>query len=716
MTINFRKIFFTLYAALFTITPLLMFHKTSEIFEFNKMIYIYGITLLIGVFWIIRMTYARSIILKKTPFDIPILLFVISQIIATIFSIDRHTSLFGYYGRFNGGLLSILSYTILYYGFVTHLAGPQIKRTILTLLKVSIITSFFVVIWAIPGIFGYDLSCLLFAGKLYNGCWTENFRPAERIFSTLGQPNWLGAYLAVNFFFGLYFFITEKAKFVIHRLNIDLQKLWGLYLVVATAGLYFTHSRSSFVGLFVGFAFFFLFFLYDSRYRQKISIVPAVKLFVFPIILVCMLGIVLVGLFRFPERINKKEQARVSSTASSNVTDSFTIRTIVWKGALQLGLRNPLFGTGPETFGYSYYLVRPPEHNLTSEWDFLYNKAHNEYLHYIATTGFIGFGMYILLIVMVYRYGLIAYREHPENILLILSILAAYTSILVTNFFGFSTSTINLFFYLIPALILFTYTPVHQAAPLESITLDRTKNNIPYFLSGTLLGIIGGVFLITYFIADILYAQALSLQAVQRYDQAFTVMQIAYRMRPEHVYADKLSTLAAQSAVLTSYTPDGESITSQLIDFSDVYIRKAQRESPKNVLYVKSEARNQYLFYQITNEEKYFTAAVRAIERASKLAPTDPKLYYTHAFFIYSRHSGQKKHTAKTIKQLKEIAIPLLDSAIALKKNYRDAYLLKGQILSTIGQKSAALKQFRYILMSIDPHDEKTQTELEKLQ
>ena len=37
-------------------------------------------------------------------------------------------------------------------------------------------------------------------------------------------------------------------------------------------------------------------------------------------------------------------------------------------------------------------------HNLTSEWDFLYNKAHNEYLNYLATTGLFGLGSYLLFI------------------------------------------------------------------------------------------------------------------------------------------------------------------------------------------------------------------------------------------------------------------------------------------------------------------------------
>jgi O-antigen ligase len=59
---------------------------------------------------------------------------------------------------------------------------------------------------------------------------------------------------------------------------------------------------------------------------------------------------------------------------------------------------NPLFGTGVETFAFAYYTYRPAQHNMTSEWDYLYNKAHNEYLNYLATIGILGLGSYLLMI------------------------------------------------------------------------------------------------------------------------------------------------------------------------------------------------------------------------------------------------------------------------------------------------------------------------------
>src|SRR3990167_7625340 len=195
------------YSLLFLITPIIMSKDTSELFEFNKMLFIYVVTIMIIFFWLLKMVIYKKIILKKTPLDIPILIFFLSQLISTISSIDVHSSIFGYYGRFNGGLLSVTCYIALYYAFVSNVINLE------KVLKSIIASSLFVILWAIPGHFGHDLTCLLFTGQFNNSCWdntTLAFRPELRAFSTLGQPNWLGAYLVAAFFIGIYFLLKNQ--------------------------------------------------------------------------------------------------------------------------------------------------------------------------------------------------------------------------------------------------------------------------------------------------------------------------------------------------------------------------------------------------------------------------------------------------------------------------------------------------------------------------
>src|SRR3989344_2668570 len=141
----FDNIVAVLFYILFFLTPLVLFPKTSEVFEFNKMVFVYAATIFIVFFWILKMILSRKIIFKRSPLDIPLILFLISNVISTIFSIDQRTSLLGYYSRFNGGLLSTVSYLMLYWAYVSNMDRVKTKTIFYTLLT----SSFFVSAYAI---------------------------------------------------------------------------------------------------------------------------------------------------------------------------------------------------------------------------------------------------------------------------------------------------------------------------------------------------------------------------------------------------------------------------------------------------------------------------------------------------------------------------------------------------------------------------------------
>src|SRR5574337_1166296 len=98
---------------LFTLVPLFWTSLNYELFEYNKMILTYGFTVVIVGAWILKSINDKRLTIKRTPLDIPLLLFLVANILSTIFSMDVHTSIWGYYSRSNGGLLSIISYLLL---------------------------------------------------------------------------------------------------------------------------------------------------------------------------------------------------------------------------------------------------------------------------------------------------------------------------------------------------------------------------------------------------------------------------------------------------------------------------------------------------------------------------------------------------------------------------------------------------------------------------
>src|SRR3990167_813237 len=138
--------------ALFQGASAIIFPLNYELFEFNKMVGVYILTVAILTFWLLEMLASKRLILKKTPLDLALLLLLFSYLVSTVFSIDRHMSIFGYYSRQNGGLLSFLSYFILFYAYISHF---QKKETYL-FLRTAVISSLFVSLYAVLQHVGID--------------------------------------------------------------------------------------------------------------------------------------------------------------------------------------------------------------------------------------------------------------------------------------------------------------------------------------------------------------------------------------------------------------------------------------------------------------------------------------------------------------------------------------------------------------------------------
>lgn len=719
LSLKLHNAFTFLYTLLIGVTPLLMYHKTSEIFEFNKMIFIYFITLLILCLWLVRMIIYKKLLFRNTTLTLPLLIFLVSQIVSTYFSIDRHTSLFGYYGRFNGGLLSIVCYIILYFAFVSNISLHDVRQKIEYFLKVSLATSTIVMLWGLPDKFGFDLSCRLFTGSFKTSCWTNEFQPAVRMFSTLGQPNWLGIYLVVNILFALYFIFSQEFK-----------RKWLLfiYMFLGTVCVVFTQSRSAMLAYGIGLGVISVYVFAAKIFgKKREAYTELLKKILLPLLIVIACAIV-VGLSTNKNMIwggaNNNSQTQVNEKVNNRtiVTDSFTIRKIVWQGAYAIGLKYPWFGSGVETFAYSFNFLRPIDHNMTSEWDFVYNKAHNELLNYFATTGIFGVLAYLILIgVVISRIKPLLNENDDKKQFLGVILITAFAAITISNFFGFSTSTINMFYYLIPAFVVMLLRQNHneQSDDVEGLTIvQKAMLMIP--LTVFLYGV---SFLSLYYMADVHYARGENYRLIQEYDQALFYLYYADSLKGEHVYKDKISQVLAQKGFFDSYLnhtqnslcPTSEGKNEQCFELAQKYNDKTLKESPKNVYYYRSKARNNFLAYQITQDESDFDTSIKAITQAQDLAPTDPRYPYMKSLFFIGRYDALEKPSEDDKTTLKFRALGPANTAIKLKSDYKDAYMTRGLAAVYIGDIDGARANFTYILEKIDPNDEQAKAELAKI-
>lgn len=714
-----NRIILASFLLLFTIVPIILTPWNFELFEFNKMIVTYFFTILIAGAWGVKMASSREVKIRKTPFDIPILLFGASQIVSALFSSDPHVSWFGYYSRFNGGVLSIVSYIVLFYAFLSNWNDiqDQLKskeKPIRLLLATAFGTSIIVAIYGVLERLGID-----------KHLWVQDVQ--SRVFSTLGQPNWLAAYIValLPISLGAALQSLQAKKKGMSWVPLFLSALSVLYFVT----LIFTRSRSGLLGLAIALAIFVGgLFITRQLKKQTMSILVGVAL-LWTVFLFFNGSYISQIDDRFtyqaiknrlsPPKTQPKTAAQQEAQPQGGTlmefggTESGTIRKYVWEAAIsgwKATPKNFLLGTGTETFAFAFFQYKPKEHNLTSEWDFLYNKAHNEYLNYLTTTGILGIGTYLAFLgVIALWYGLSFKKalitEDSETTRFAslspvgIGLFAGWVSILITNFFGFSVVIVQLFLFLFPALLL-----VMRKHEPKHATLSLAK--FPRGVAVTLLSVssvvtlVGLVWVATYWIADSYYAAGYRTSRAGQLAESYKNLAQAVIIRPdEPVYYDELSVVLSGlslASIQVGNATAAANFAQQSIAASD----KALSISPNNVNFWKSRTKIYYGFSSL--DPKFTQAAITALEKAFALSPMDAKISYNLAV-LYGRLGQNDK------------AIDLLKQTIVMKPNYRDAYYALYVFYVEVKQPNLAKSVLEDYLKIVDPNDQDFKDRIKQL-
>jgi len=603
-----QSLVFYILSLLVLLLPSIFYTGTSETFEFNKIILLYTCVTLLLTIGLPRLTTVLAVFLG-------------SQVISTIFSLDRVTSLFGYYSRFNGGLLSTVAYLIIFLTTVQFLDAKKVNR----LLKLIAAGSIPVIVYGLLQKIG-----------VHRELWVQD--TTARIFSTLGQPNWLAAYLVATA--PIIWYLSHK------------NRRWLILAAVNLMALYFTKSQSGWVALA---AVTFVYFVGPQTFRRFFKVGVALSL--------TFLGLFFLVVGRqsiIPGNLNLPALERPG-------TSSWELRKIVWRGAWQIFKTHPLIGTGTETFAFSFWAQRPLEQNLTSEWNFTYNKAHNELLNYLANNGLLGLGSYLLLIFVFARYLTFAGTPFAKPLL------AGWVGLNITHFFGFSTTTSSLLFFLYPALVLTKPQPKTKWRPTYTLLL------FPLFF-----------FITRYWLADYSYAQAIRQTQMNQPISALADINRSIKYAPFFSdYRAKKADINSKIALLYYETGDIKTAIGYS-DQSTTDIKKAVELSLQNVIVARNRASLETTLSLVN--PKLLDQAIVSLNHAQTLAPTDPKIPYHLGNLYFSKKEFTK-------------AIEALTQSVVLKPDYKEARLSLASVYESLGQKDKARKEYQYILDHIAPHD-----------
>ncbi len=672
------------FCLLFFLVPLFLTTVNYELFEFNKMLLTYVLTAIILSAWLTKIVLQKKIIFRKTLLFWPLLFFLGSQIAATIYSINPHTSLFGYYTRLNGGLLSTISYLILYFALVSN--WPQESAAFFSRCFRALLASAFIVAsYGVAEHFGIDAQY-----------WIQDVK--QRVFSTFGQPNWLAAWIDIIIFLPIAGFLNSQNEH--HKKS---STIYYLLFIIFFACLLFTRSRSGLLAFAIVYPLFWL-LAFIAKQEKKALIKPFSIITASLLLLTLFIGSPL-GSTRYEDIFKSSPPSIKKPTVRRGGSPSEDIRRVVWQGAIALGKKYPILGTGVETFAYSYYWTRPQEHNLLSEWDFLYNKAHNEYLNYFATTGILGLGSYLLIIgafilwnIKILRSRLLHTRSPLYSMLIHIALFSGWLTILITNFFGFSVVAVNLLFFLIPAII---YAITNRKQTITGGVKFQKKLSTRQTFSLTFIFLFMSYILysiLSYWLADYHFNRAEKLQKQDQYIAAYQEYQRAMQKNPwEPLYKSDAATNLAYLSLISAQQKES-SLSAQLALQSDRLAQEALLENPYHLNLYRQYTQTLYILSQL--DAQYLKKIKTALYTAHKLAPTDPKITYNLGTIEYKLGNEQA-------------AVSWLKKTVLLKPDYEIARLWLARLYQAKNQKQQARKQLKYLLKYINPDNKEAKKMLE---
>ncbi len=399
--------------------------------------------------WLIKVFLKKASWREKSPMTIPIILYVLTSILAC------------FVGILNGGSYLLAAFrfvrtTLFVYIFFIFLNNVKTRKQVQQVIVVFMICATLVALFGL-------------VQKVLGQAWSENF--SVKVFSKLGyprevnyvagesggqayrvnssflHPNVLGAYLVLvlPFFVSLLWCYRRR----LHRLLL----ISGLGIVIAC--LFFTGSRAAWIAAATIALLYFIFGFLDKR-------------MVLCLITLILLVSIVIGVMYPPDFVKKRF---VSLTAK----EAAKIRIYQYSLALDFFMEHPLFGLG---MGMEGRRIRV--NNITQMWA----AVENAYLTYLVSHGLVGFSAFILLFIVYWIMLLLAWsnartdpfiKYHAEALFL------GIVGIAVASLFGawllFGIAMVTIFWS-----VLGTAGSLYNIARREGFLVDKTARK-PLFSS-----------------------------------------------------------------------------------------------------------------------------------------------------------------------------------------------------------------------------------------
>ena len=384
------------------------------------------------------------IVKRSNEFNMTILLLgFISSLLISLMQTD--VLLVGLIGETQrrGGFLSYIGLSVIFLYAVRSINFSNVMRVY----KIGIVTGALLSAYGVIQISGRDFVA-----------WDN---PYSSMISTLGNPNFASATLAILSLIGL-------SGILVNNLHIFFKSLGIVLTILALIAIVISGSRQGLLVIF--FSSIFYLSVYSYMRSRK-------------------LGIFVVGFSVVGAILAILGMLQKGPLVSLLYKDSVSVRGYYWRAGIEMFKDSPLTGVGVDRYGAFFKQFREVGYPLKYGFEITSSNAHNTFIQIFAMAGFFAGIFYLSLIVYVFLSGLRLLKQcQPNEKTLVLGLLSAWLGFQAQSLISIDNLGISVWGWLLGGSILGL--GFAQKKDIKSLNKGSNKNIVKLNLFQPLVSLI----------------------------------------------------------------------------------------------------------------------------------------------------------------------------------------------------------------------------------
>jgi tetratricopeptide (TPR) repeat protein len=434
-------------AAIFFGLPIFFLGTTLQGLAFEKQIYFYFWLLLALVAWITKGVIVGEMKIRRTPLDVPILIFWVVYALSAIFSVDRWHSFWGSFGDPSRGLLGVTALIVTYFIIASHFSEKRFQKILGALVFSGALAS----LWVFLGVRGV------------------NFLPSRILEMMSVSP--MISMSNFGIFLEMLIPVTIVMIFRVGMKN-QIGNIGRLFRVPTIVALFLTlafeiflvylfYNYTPWYGLAIGMGFILIYIVSTIVRPGKWAWLPMLAA-----------AIIIVLWWGFGPLNNKsfKKIVKIELPAEIVRSQEFGLTLETAKNSLGGGFKQFVLGSGPANYGHGFSLFKPQSFNNNFFYGTRLARGGSLLLESLVTVGALGTIAITILILSFISVGVyLLSREKEKNKVYSLGL---FTAALVVMIDG-TLSRIDGPIFLLGALM----------AAIASVVILEESNSEKRFLS-----------------------------------------------------------------------------------------------------------------------------------------------------------------------------------------------------------------------------------------